>query len=133
MTAPRDGDVGWRTLLRRERETDRTVIAAHDVHVNLGRGDARDEGLRDEEIVDAPSDVACAGVGKIRPPRVVTVALVKEAERVDESGVDEVLEALALLCRETLFAHVGFGIGEIVGSVRDVEVATKDDRLGSLE
>src|ERR1035437_7467601 len=131
MPASRGGEVGWRTLLRRERETDRTVIAAHDVHVNLGRGDTRDEGSRDEEIVNAPSDVARTGVGEIRPPRVVTIAFVKKAERVDESGVDEVMEALALLGRETLFAHVG--IGQIVGSVRDVQVATEDDRLGSLE
>src|ERR1035437_6332053 len=131
MPASRGGEVGWRTLLRRERETDRTVIAAHDVHVNLGRGDTRDEGSRDEESVHAPSDVARTGVGEIRPPRVVTIAFVKKAERVDESGVDEVMEALALLGRETLFAHVG--IGQIVGSVRDVQVATEDDRLGSLE
>lgn len=66
----------------------------------------------------------------MRPPGVETVALVEEAEGVDEAGVDEVLETLALFIGEAAFADVGLGPGEVVGSVGHVEVAAEHYRLG---
>ena len=63
----------------------------------------------------------------------MAVALREQAEGVDEAGVDEVLEALALLVRETLLAAVGLGIREVELGVRDVEVAAEDHRLLLLE
>src|ERR1022692_2516289 len=115
-----------------EREADRTVITAHDVRVNFGGNDALDEAWRDEEIVDAPSDVARASVGEIGPPGVVTVALMEDSKSVDKACVHEVLEAIAFLAGVTGLAHVRFGIGQILGRVRHVQVATEDDWFGAF-
>ena len=87
----------------------------------------------DQEIVDSPSDVAGAGVGEAAPPTVMAVTLLEEAKRIDEAGVDEVLEALALLVGEALLAAVRLWIGEIELRVRNVEIAAEDDRLLLLE
>ena len=43
------------------------------------------------------------------PPGIVAVALGEDAEGVDEAGIDEILEALALLVGEAFLAALGFG------------------------
>jgi len=105
------------------------VVAAHDVGVNLGDRDALDEARRHQKVIDAPADVSRTSVREIRPPRVVAVAFVKQSKGVDETGVEEVLKALALLRRESSLSGVGLWIGEVVGRVRHVEVAAEDDGL----
>ena len=54
------------------------------------------------------------------PPRVVPVSLREQPESIDESRVDEILEALALLVREALLAAVRLRIGQVEFGVRDV-------------
>src|SRR5688572_18735797 len=73
-------------------------------------------------VVDSPSDVARARIREVAPPRIVAVALGEDAERVDEPGVDEILEARAFFVRESLLAAIRLGIREIVFGVRDVEI-----------
>src|SRR5882762_1609098 len=64
------------------------------------------------------------------PPGVEAVALLKEAQGVDEAGVEEGLKAGAFLGSVAFFAFVGLGAGEVVWSVGHVEVAAEDDRFG---
>src|SRR5665213_3061487 len=69
----------------------------------------------------------------MRPPRVVTVAFVKDPEGVNEARVQEVLKALTLFARVAPLANVGFGVREVVRRVRDVQVAAENDGLGFFE
>ena len=41
------------------------------------------------------------------------VALLEQAQRVDESGIDEMLESGALFISKALLAPVGFRVGQI--------------------
>ena len=61
------------------------------------------------------------------------VALGEDSEGVDETGIDEVLEALALLVGEALLAAVGLGVGEIQLGMRDIQVAAEDHGLLLLQ
>src|SRR5271170_2858871 len=109
------------------------MIAAHHVGMDVGGDHLAAQRRGYEKIIDAPADVARAGVGEIAPPGVVTVALLEQAEGIDEAGVDEVLESLALLVGEALLAAIGLRIRQIELGVRDVQIAAKNDRLVALE
>src|SRR5580692_1151188 len=67
------------------------------------------------------------------PPRIVAIALGEQAERIDETGIDECLKSGPLLIRETLLAAIGLWIREIKLGVRDIQVAAKYDRLGLFQ
>src|SRR6202044_39497 len=103
------------------------------VGMNIGGGHLAAQRCGHEKIIDAPADVARAGVGEIAPPRVVPVALLEQAEGIDEAGFDEILETLALLVREALLAPIGLRIRQIVLGVRDVQIAAENDGLLALE
>ena len=45
------------------------------------------------------------------PPGVVAVALLEYAERVDETSIQEMLEALAFFVGEAFFADIRFWVG----------------------
>src|ERR1700728_161807 len=109
------------------------MIAAHHVGVDIGGGHLAAQRRGYEKVIDAPPDVARAGVGEIAPPRVVTVALLEQAEGIDEAGVEEILESLALLVREALLAPIGLRIRQIELGVCDVQIAAENDRLLALE
>src|SRR4051794_529579 len=104
----------------------RTVVRAHDGWIDLGGFDLIFQGAGDQEIVYAPADVSFAGFGEVRPPGVVSFSLLEHAEGIDEAGVDEGLEASALLVSEALFADIGFVVGQIVRRVSNVKVAAED-------
>lgn len=57
-------DVAPRTL-RLQRQTYRTVIAAHDVRVDVRRNHSGNETLRNQEIVNTPPDISCTRVGEV--------------------------------------------------------------------
>src|SRR5690242_3846041 len=109
------------------------MIASHDVSVDLRRLDRLAQSLGDEEVVDSPANVARPRVGEVTPPAVVAVTLLEEAQRIDEAGIDEVLESLPLLIGKAFLAPVGFGIGEIELRMRDVEIAAESHGLFLLE
>jgi hypothetical protein len=109
------------------------VVTAHDAGVNLGGNHSFNEILRNQEVVDAPSDVASASVGEVGPPGVVTIALLEESKGVDEPGVYEILKASTFLSGVTRFARVGLGISKVVGSVRHVQVTAEDDRFRAFK
>jgi len=63
----------------------------------------------------------------------MSVALCEQPERIDETGVHEVLKSRALLVGEPLLAAIGLGVGQIELGVRDIEVATENDRLRAFQ
>jgi len=63
----------------------------------------------------------------------VAAARLEVAERVDEAGGQQAVEARALLVGEAGVAAVGAGVGQVDLPVRDVQVAAEDHRLALLE
>src|SRR3984957_20062959 len=116
-----------------ESDADRTVIAAHDGGMNLGAFHRVAQLPRDENIIDPPSDVARPRIREVTPPRVVPVALRKQAKGIHESRIHDVLESRALFVRETLLAAIRFWVGQIRLGMRDIEVAAENDRLGFFQ
>jgi len=89
-----------------ERDADRAMIATHHIRVNFSRLDRVFELLRNQDVIDPPSDVARARIGERTPPGVVPVTLLKQAQRVDEACIENVLKTLTLLVRKALLAAV---------------------------
>src|SRR5690606_36599188 len=111
----------------------RAVIASEDVGVNLRLLHFLLERRGHQDVIDSPSDVAFARVRELAPPRVVTVPLLEETERIDETRVEEVLKAFPLFLGKAFSAAVRLWIREIELRMRDVEIAAEDDRLLLLE
>ena len=63
----------------------------------------------------------------------MAVALLEQAEGIDEPGIDEVLKAAAFLGRESFLASIGLRIGQIELGMRDVQIAAENDRLLALQ
>ena len=63
----------------------------------------------------------------------MAVALGEETEGIDEAGVDERLEFRALFVGEPGVLAVGLRVGQIQFGVRDIEIATDNDRLFLLQ
>src|SRR5262245_52300193 len=109
------------------------MIAAHDLRMNLGGEDLLAKRARSEEVVDSPSYISGARVREVAPPRIVSVALGEDPERVDEARIQEILKAFALLLGEPLLAAVRFRIREVELRVRDIQVAAEDHRFFLLQ
>src|SRR5665213_530223 len=67
------------------------------------------------------------------PPRIVAIALGEQAEGIDEARVDKGLESRAFLVCKSLLAAIRLRIRKIKLSVRDVQIAAKNDRLGFFQ
>ena len=85
------------------------------------------------DVIYAPALVVGAGVAAVGPPGVVAGLLVEHPEAVYEAGVQEVLEALALLVGEAGLALVGLGVGEVDLLVGNIQVAADRDGLLLLQ
>jgi hypothetical protein len=110
------------------------VIRPEDPLSDEGVFEARKQKGRNEEIIDAPTDVAFAGTGEVRPPRVLFGRIgVKMAEGVDESAVDEFLKTRTLFVGKPGISTITPGIGKVDFLVRHVQIAANDDRLGFFE
>lgn len=109
------------------------MVGAEEVVMDVGGFKMVKEAGRDEEVVDTPADVAFAGFRPMRPPGVALEGGVEIAEGVDEAGGKEVFDSLAFFVGEPGVMFVVFRAGEIERSVRDVEIATYNDRLCALE
>lgn len=106
------------------------MVAAHDIGVDGGGFDFIFEWFGYQEIIDAPADIALAGVGEVAPPAVVAIALLKHPQRVGKAAGDEAIKPAAFLFGEALFAAIGLGVGQVVLGVGDIQVAAEDHRLG---
>src|SRR5581483_4758306 len=109
------------------------MVAAHDIHVNVGGSDRTAQTSRNQDVIDAPSHIALACAREVAPPGVMAVALPEQAEGIDEARIQKVLEAAALLLGEALAAAVGFRVRQIELGVGNIEVAAENHRLGLLE
>ena len=105
------------------------MVAAEDFGEDVGFFQPGAEALGDEEIVEAPADVPSAGGAEDAPPSVMSPALFKFAEGIEETSVYKGGEAVAFLDGEAVVANVGLGVGKVDLGVGDVEVAAKDDGL----
>lgn len=81
----------------------------------------------DEEVVDAPADVACAGVGALVPEGVVVWFGVEGSEGVGVAVADEGVDPLSFDGEEAGDFGVGAGSGEVDFLVGGVEVSADDD------
>lgn len=63
----------------------------------------------------------------------MAVSLGEEAEGVDEAGLEEGLEAGALLVGEAMGLVIGAGVGKVFLGVGDIEIAAEDNGLFLLE
>ncbi len=116
-----------------QNDFDGTVIRAKNFRMNIGRCDFLFQNIRDQNVVDSPTDVAGTGVCEMRPPRIETVAFMKEAERVDESNINEVLKTLAFLIGETFQADIFLWSSKIVRRMGYVQVTAEYDWLALFE
>lgn len=114
-------------------DADGAVVAAVDVVEDEGVLESGSEFWGDEDVVNAPADVAFACAGQKAPPGVVAGAFFEFAEGVDESGAQVGVEAGAFLGCEAVVVAVGGGVGEVQFGVGDVEVAAEDDGFGAAE
>ena len=67
-----------RTVLEIEVELDGAVVGAEDFGMDFGGGDPVLEGVGDEEVVEAPSDILLAGVEAVGPPGIFHLVRVLE-------------------------------------------------------
>ena len=120
-------------LLLFHLQSHRAVVATHNVGEDLGFFEAGEEGAGGKKIVYAPADVALARQREVAPPGVVSWAFGKKAKCVDEASFEYRVDALALLSSVAVLAFICFGIGQVIGRMGSVKVATEDDRLVLLE
>src|SRR5690606_10707767 len=113
------------SCLYSQSDADRAVVATHHIGVNVGGLHLRLQRRRDQYVIDSPPDIALARFRVMAPPGVMAVALAEHAQGVDEAGIDEILEALALLEGEALFAAIRSGVGEIEFGMGDIEIAAE--------
>lgn len=109
------------------------MIGAKEMVVDVGGFEMRDEVFGNEEIVNAPADVALAGFCPMRPPSVTLESGIEITEGVDEAGGEEIFDSLTFLFGESGVMLVVFRAGKVERGVGDVEIATNNDRLGALE
>src|SRR5688572_26643652 len=87
----------------------RTVVGTHLTWMNLGGFDFGLQTLGNQKIINTPADVASPGIGKMAPPGVIAVALLKHPERIDETGIQPVVETVAFFGGEAFFSDIGLG------------------------
>lgn len=109
---------------------DRAVVGAEDVVVDGGACELWGEGFGDDPVVNAPAHVLSAGPAAIAPPGIGFGGFgVEMAEGVDETGVEEFVEACPFLRGEARAFVIGFRAGEIDFLVGDIEVTAGYDRF----
>ena len=113
-----------------QHQLHRAVVGAEDFVVDVGGENAVAEGVRDDEIVDAPPGVVRAGVEAVGPPGILHLVGMLETPGVDETGGQQIAELRPFLVRKTGVAAVRSGILNVDFLVGDIQVAAQDDRLG---
>ncbi len=111
-----------------QHQLDRAVVRAHDVGMVFDVDNTVSEFRRDEEIVDAPSNVALPNAWTIGPPCVVTLFFgVALPEDVDISMVEETGDPRSFFRQETGVLLIGLGVGQVDFFVRRIDITTDDD------
>ena len=100
------------------------MIRPEHLRVDLRFFDQWGDAVRDDKVVDPPADVLVPRVEPVAPPGIgVGLVWIKIAERIGETGGEQVAEFAALLVGKAGVAAVGLRVLEVDLLVRDVEVA----------
>src|SRR6202142_3732756 len=110
-------------------EPHRAVVAAHHLRADPRAPERRAKPLGGHAIVDPPPYVPGPAAGHLAPPAVVPRPLLELPERVPEAGVEQPVEALALLVREAGVAPVCPRIRQVDLGVGHVQVAAEQRGL----
>src|SRR5205085_367151 len=109
--------------------TDWAMVGTGNVATDEGALEPRTQGRGNQDVIDAPSDVARPGIAHRAPPGVMPAALFKFAEGVEESCFDKGAEPGPFFEGKSVRALIGLGIGQVDFGVGHVQVAAKDDRF----
>ena len=105
------------------------MVAACDFGLDESGFEARGHRGGGTEVVDAPPDILFAGAMLVAPPCVISTFGFKVAEGIDETGIEDLVECLSLLDRESRIAGIILRSGEVDLVVGDIHIATENDRL----
>lgn len=111
-----------------------TVVTSHGFSPDLAVTEPRQQSGRQHEIIQPPSYVLPPGVHHVGPESVGVLLLrVQLAETVDETGLQQLSEALPLFWCEAGVLLVPFGVLEVDLLVSDVEVAAENQTFLFVE
>ena len=85
--------------------------------------------LRDDKIVDTPTDISSASVRPKTPPRIVPVTLLELAEGIDKARIDNCVEVRSFLIRKSSVFPIRLWVGQVVFCMRNIQVPAKYDWL----
>ena len=102
------------------------MVRAHDVHLDKSVPDPIFKSGTDEEIIQAPADVAIAGATFLIPPGVLAWLKVELTEGINETTGDKAVQKFPLDGHKAGHFNVLFGAGDIDLLVRGIEVAAND-------
>jgi len=109
----------------------RTMIRAQHLVVDDHILNSRNQGFRDEEIVNAPAYTPLTGRKTIRPPRKLDAVRIKITVDVHKAMLKEILHPPTFLRHETGGLLILFWVFQINRHVSRVEVTDNDDVLAS--
>lgn len=102
------------------------MVASHRLVTDLAVAQARQQGGRQQEVIEPPAHVLAAGVHHVGPEGVgVGLLGVELSEAVAEAGFQQLAEALALLRGEAGVLLVALGVLQVDLLVSHVEVAAQ--------
>src|SRR5688572_20081650 len=107
----------------------RTVIRAQHIFMDEDILNMRNQGLRDEEIVNAPANAPLTGRKTIRPPRILNAVRVKVPVGVYKAMIKEILHPHTLLRHETGSARMLLWVFQVNRHMRRIEVTRNDHTL----
>ena len=109
------------------------MIGAFDLGLDPRFLEAFTKLLGEAEVIDTPPDVPLADAGAIAPPGVMARSFLEFTEGVHVTEREGFIEAVALLDREASIAQIALGVLQVDLLMRDIEIATEDDRLGLFQ
>ena len=105
------------------------MIRAQDVCVYPSGRYTGNKSFAYKYVIDSPTDIAVPRTAPRSPPAVVPLALVKFSERIYEPAGNHLVYSFPFLLSETMLAFIFFWIGEVLHSMRYIEIAAEDDWL----
>src|SRR3989338_1521454 len=82
-------------------------------------------------VINAPSEVLCAGIEAESPPGVMVRIFVEMTERINETAVHKFAYLFPFIGQKTARLSIAYWIVNVDFTMADVPVAT-DDQIGSL-
>ena len=109
------------------------VVGAEDVGMDRGIVEPFAQTIGDDEVIDAPASILLARLEAVRPPRILHLVGVLEAETVGKSRCEQLAELGAFLVGKASVVAVGLGILDVDLLMSHIEVAAEDDGLLGVE